>query len=252
MVQVIRYSDTPVGPYDELLIVPGSFGYRIKDDASGGETIREEKNQRVTRIYVSQKHTCWNGRKSKLSPSHLTITSIFANNGSQDWNIPKHLARFSFKTLPGNGLSIAVRPHEDDELIPGLRSNPPPLFTASYRPISYLPRFPMSTAIAKYIGQDLRLAQPPLPQGPENMEELAGTRKWCRVLPYLYSSKTSLGWWDLKQGNASDEDGLSVTGEQGEAREGSENFWPGLGRWRIGVKMEDAIIEFPAAVQWED
>lgn len=63
MVQVIRYTETPVGPYDELLIVPGSFGYHTR--AGNGEAIKEEKNLRLTRIYVSQKQTCWNGRKSE-------------------------------------------------------------------------------------------------------------------------------------------------------------------------------------------
>lgn len=60
-IQVIRYTESPVGPYDEMLLVPGSFGYEKKD----GKTIVRKKNLRVTRIYVSQKHTCFNGRKSK-------------------------------------------------------------------------------------------------------------------------------------------------------------------------------------------
>lgn len=62
MVQVIRYTDTPVGPYDELLIVPGSFSYRVGTSGGG---VKEKENQRVTRIYVSQKETCWNGRTSE-------------------------------------------------------------------------------------------------------------------------------------------------------------------------------------------
>jgi hypothetical protein len=66
MVQVIRYTDSPVGPYDELVIIPGAFGYRTVDAGGSGRDIKEEKHMRVTRIYVSQKHTCWNGRKSEL------------------------------------------------------------------------------------------------------------------------------------------------------------------------------------------
>lgn len=58
MVQIIRYTESPVGPYDELLLVPGFFKY----DGPNGET---RKNVRITRIYVSQKYTCWNGRTSK-------------------------------------------------------------------------------------------------------------------------------------------------------------------------------------------
>jgi hypothetical protein len=63
MVQVIRYTDSPVGPYDELLVVPGAFGYRVGESGSGG---KDKENLRLTRIYVSQKHTCWNGRKSEF------------------------------------------------------------------------------------------------------------------------------------------------------------------------------------------
>lgn len=77
MVQVIRYTDTPVGPYDELVVVPGSFGYR-RETASGNRKImKEEKNQRATRVYVSQKQTCWNGRKSQfLRVSHMKSCSM--------------------------------------------------------------------------------------------------------------------------------------------------------------------------------
>lgn len=66
MVQVIRYSDTPVGPYDEMVLVPGSFRYRSGSTSETRQSIKEQKNVRVTRIYVSQKQTCWNGRKSNV------------------------------------------------------------------------------------------------------------------------------------------------------------------------------------------
>ena len=58
MVQLIRYSDSPVGPYDELLVTPGKFEYEVEE---GGKRIKK-RNTRITRIYVSQKATCYNGR----------------------------------------------------------------------------------------------------------------------------------------------------------------------------------------------
>ena len=62
-VQIIRYTETPVGPYDELLLVPGKFSYE-KENKKG---IKEKKeNLRITKIFVSQKYTCFNGRKSKF------------------------------------------------------------------------------------------------------------------------------------------------------------------------------------------
>lgn len=66
-VQVIRYTESPVGPYDEIIIVPGKFEYEIETKGGNGEVKRETKrNLRVTRIYVSQEKTCWNGRNSKI------------------------------------------------------------------------------------------------------------------------------------------------------------------------------------------
>lgn len=99
---------------------------------------------------------------------------------------------------------------------------------------------------------DLHLAQPPLPQGHLHAEELRGTDKWRRVMPYECCKKTSLGWWDLKQGDATEDDSLLSTGDDRDVREGYENFWPGIGRWRIGAKMEDALIEFPEGMEWEE
>lgn len=80
---------------------------------------------------------------------------------------------------------------------------------------------------------------------------MAGTKDWCEVLPFESSSKTSLGWWDLKQG-ATEEDAL-LGGEQGGSRDAGDkidNWWPGLGRWQIGVRLEDATIKFPEGRRW--
>jgi len=59
MVQIVRYSDTPVGAYDELLIIPGNF------EVLGGKEKGKGKAKaklRITRIYVGQRDTCYNGR----------------------------------------------------------------------------------------------------------------------------------------------------------------------------------------------
>lgn len=61
-IQIIRYTDSPVGAYDELVVCPGYFAYEKNDDKGRS---RKLKNVRITRIYVSQKNTCWNGRTSK-------------------------------------------------------------------------------------------------------------------------------------------------------------------------------------------
>lgn len=62
LLQLLRYTETPVGPYDELAIMPGYFEY---DKGKGkGEEKKEKKkgrNMRITAIWVSQRETCWNG-----------------------------------------------------------------------------------------------------------------------------------------------------------------------------------------------
>lgn len=67
MVQVIRYSESPVGAYDEFLMTPGAFEYDVETERNGKMDIVRKKNTRITRTYVSQKKTCWNGRTSELT-----------------------------------------------------------------------------------------------------------------------------------------------------------------------------------------
>lgn len=65
MVQIVRYTETPVGTYDELVIMPGDFEVPVLSGGSGGEgeggKKKVKKNTRITGIWVSQKDTCWNG-----------------------------------------------------------------------------------------------------------------------------------------------------------------------------------------------
>lgn len=61
MVQLIRYRDSPVGPYDEMVLIPGYF--EVTREGKGGRRI-VERRARVTRIYVSREGTCYNGRLS--------------------------------------------------------------------------------------------------------------------------------------------------------------------------------------------
>lgn len=112
---------------------------------------------------------------------------------------------------------------------------------------------------------DLALVQPPLPVGKgENSRILAGTEDegWCKVEPAEWSKKCRVGWWDLKQEGDGDGEGQALLGGEGEGGEGEggegegedgerfENWWPGNGRWHLGVMMEDATIEFPVGERW--
>ena len=57
MLYLLRYTETPVGPYDELAVMPGYFEYsKGKGEGNKG------KNMRITAIWVSQRDTCYNGK----------------------------------------------------------------------------------------------------------------------------------------------------------------------------------------------
>jgi len=229
LVQIIRYTQTPVGPYDELMIIPGRFEHQVTSIGVDGKAqVDTKKNFKISRIYVSQEETCWNGRKN--------------------WNIPKHLAKFSFIQQSNGAMAIKVFPNDKDSTGSATKSL---IFSATFKPIPYIPAIPSSTSIAKYIGLDLTFVQPPLPQAHGVMGELVGTDQWCEVLPVESSSKTSLGWWDLKQSGAREEEPLLDQVDQDYEQNSHENWWPGSGRWKIGFRMEDSDIVIPEGRHWE-
>lgn len=65
-VMIIRYTDSPVGAYDELIMIPGKYEYQRPTKGKNGESISvTRQNIRIPRIYVSTAESCFNGRKSK-------------------------------------------------------------------------------------------------------------------------------------------------------------------------------------------
>lgn len=64
LLAIIRYEDTDVGPYDELIVMPGYF----VNPHTG------KRNARISNIYVSTDASVWNGRRnwSMLLSSILT------------------------------------------------------------------------------------------------------------------------------------------------------------------------------------
>ncbi|CAG9974988.1 unnamed protein product [Clonostachys byssicola] len=211
MLQLIRYTESPVGPYDEFIISPGKHEYEVEEN---GATVKAS-HHRITRIYVSQKYTCWNGRTN--------------------WNIPKHLAKFDWTTTSNGEVSVKIYPHDTGDDPSEANPSEAPFFQATFKKVPLLPSFPLSLSILKYLGQDPKLVQPPLPQGNGSLSELPGTDQWSSVDPGQSSPKTSLGWFDIKQSEASS----------------NENFWPGLGRWQLGFVMENSDINFPEGAHWD-
>ncbi|OAQ67887.1 hypothetical protein VFPPC_04218 [Pochonia chlamydosporia 170] len=218
MIQILRYQDSPVGPYDEMLVVPGSF------DWSRGTAGYPEvgRNPRISRIYVSQKHACYNGRLN--------------------WNTPKHLARFDWDFAPNGSVTVKVFPYDTEGDTTESAPSSVPFFQATYSPVRFVPSFPFATSWVNYLGLKTKLVMPPLPQGQGSQGELPGTQTWCSLIPNQYSRRTTIGWFDISQ---RDEEG-NVNGKY-------ENFWPGLGRWQLGMKMENADLRFDLPVElWEE
>jgi hypothetical protein len=154
-------------------------------------------------------------------------------------------------TLPNGAVTISVCPRTTNAAGVESVKTTAPFFTASFKPIPYLPSFPLSTGPVKYLGLDLSIVQPPLPVGKGELGELAGTEGegWCKINPYEWSKRCRLGWWDLHQAKGEMEP-LLGGGEAAGVIDRHENWWPGLGRWQIGVVMEDAVIEFEAGQRW--
>ncbi|ORY64302.1 uncharacterized protein BCR38DRAFT_369865 [Pseudomassariella vexata] len=221
MIQIIRYTDSPVGPYDELLIVPGYFSYPRERD---GGILDEETKVRVSRIYVSQKYTCWNGR--------------------MNWNIPKHLAKFDWTEKDGK-TTVKVYPYDttgnSEEAYPAEL----PFFQTTWK-AQLLDNIPFSTELYKWIGINATLAQPPLPAGNGSYGELPGTNHWAATVPGQATDHATLGVFDMDQG-AGDAvaDDVNAVGD-----EYYENFWPGLLRFNLGIKLDNATITFSAPEIW--
>ncbi|KAH8676111.1 hypothetical protein BX600DRAFT_508290 [Xylariales sp. PMI_506] len=214
--QIIRYSDSPVGPYDELIVCPGFFEYQTLERGK----LKTKRALRITRIYVSQKYTCWNGRKN--------------------WNIPKHLARFEFNDAPDGSTSVKVYPHDTTDDPTEKLPNQEPFFQAKVQPIRWVPSFPLSLGWLKYTGIDISLVQPPLPEGRGSLGELPGTDRWCKIMPAESSRRASLTWVDMNQAD-----------EKGVLHAKHQNFWPGLKQWQFGVKLEDCEVDFGHGIYWD-
>ncbi|KAI4689155.1 hypothetical protein J4E81_007872 [Alternaria sp. BMP 2799] len=232
------------GPYDELLLVPGNFTVPQPTNTPSGQPHIKipKKAQRISRIYVSQRTTTYNGRLN--------------------WNIPKQLARFSFSappTPPGasppSTLTVQVFPPGTKEGDGGA-----PFFACTLKPWQWVPPMPLNT---KYLPLSMAAAQPPLPSAPghekavKEVQEglqiddydidikkmdavLVGTQKW-RAFDIAAVTPRARGCWvevhEKKESEA--------------VEEAEENWWPrGLGAWSVGAWMEDVDWKLGEVVEW--
>ncbi|QRV78562.1 hypothetical protein RhiJN_06577 [Ceratobasidium sp. AG-Ba] len=176
-IQLIRYHTSPVGPYDELLYVPGNMSYKTGPSS----TI---SGLSVTRIYVSSTASVVNGTAAKLQVKSFPSFSsyhLFAFDGIG--NIPKQLARFEFtKEDESDPLSPVIASVYPALLTSTSEFSPEPIFSARLVPSRRIPNFPLDLARVPHFLLDPRLFQAPLTNSGQG-NGLVGTEKWCTIIP---------------------------------------------------------------------
>lgn len=220
-IQIIRYTETPVGPYDEFVLIPGAFTY------SGPILGLPQTDLRVSRMYVSQKYTCYNGRAN--------------------WNIPKHLAEFDWTDNDDGSTTVKLYPYDttgdESESYPADK----PFFQATIYPdvdpgVSVNFSSPLIPE-----GVPVRLTQAPLPAGNGSYGELPGTDAWGNTVLALQDTTPGVAMVDMDQGAGDVVDGENVNAVGDEYY---PYFWPTLGQWNAAVKLEDFTIIFNPAETW--
>jgi len=100
---LVDYSDSPVGPYRELVFIPGRYSYPAAEPA--GEDRSAQQARRITAHTISR----------------IYVTSRSSLDGGRlNWGIPKRLARIDWrregagsevtvKTLPDCAVALSVR-----------------------------------------------------------------------------------------------------------------------------------------------
>ncbi|KAH7394360.1 hypothetical protein BKA66DRAFT_567310 [Pyrenochaeta sp. MPI-SDFR-AT-0127] len=251
-VMIVRYSDTPVGPYDELILIPGNF--TVPQPSSTGVPKIPKKALRISRIYVSQRTTTYNGRLN--------------------WNIPKHLARFSFSappTLKGQAppasLDVKVFP-------PGTKEGDgaPPFFACTLTPWRWVPSIPVNT---KWVPISMGHVQPPVPEpaghkaavqaaisappidtfdiNPKREEELCvGTDRWTAFDIDAKVPRARGCWVEVLETGKKGADESGYGTMNGNEREGEGRWFPkGLKTWSFGGWMEDGVLDITDPLEWK-
>ncbi|KAG8818797.1 hypothetical protein FRC17_010702 [Serendipita sp. 399] len=171
MAVVMRYKESPVGAYDELLIVPGAFTTPKFD--------KDTQNLTVARTYVS------------------TLPSVY--NGRRNWNVAKHLAKFEFKKGPNGAQEIRVYPLIPSSPGDDTTFSDKPCFAASATP-SWLPILPYyDTGLSPF---NLNLVQPPIEASPyAEIDGLVGSPHWTKLLPVYHGKVKTFTPRGLLDGN---------------------------------------------------
>ena len=63
--------------------------------------------------------------------------------------------------------------------------------------------------------------------------------------PVIKSKKTRIVWLDMEQRQMGDDanEGAIKKNVPSQHEESVNNWWPGMGKWRLGISCEDAVLE---------
>ncbi|KAL2867802.1 uncharacterized protein BJX67DRAFT_352280, partial [Aspergillus lucknowensis] len=199
---IVRYEDSEVGPYDELILIPG----RAVNPHTG------KAEMRISTIYVSTDASVWNGRRN--------------------WNIPKQRAVFDFQPVGTgkSGLALKVY-HSPDSPAP---LNPKvPFFTVLLKESS-LPKLPLPRLAP------LAIVQPPLlksrwPPGVQDAAIGTDDPENGRKNPWLLIKPSFKGTWGLSY------PGKLEDGEETLQWHGDGVGFPKVKFWSAGAALEGVI-----------
>jgi hypothetical protein len=105
----------------------------------------------------------------------------------------------------------------------------------------------IDTDLFKNLGIGPLLGQPPLPAGNGSYGELPGTTQWAETALGAASNCPTSGIMDLAQ-NGGDE--VGSTGFNAVGDEYFADFWPGLTRFNVAVRLDNATVSFPVPEKW--
>lgn len=196
----------------------------------------------MSRIYVSQLTTAYNGRLN--------------------WNIPKHLARFSFSGQTTPECASSPAPLIVQVFPPGTceGDNVPPFFACTLTPWTWVPAVPVNTRCLPSVV----FVQPPLPEASAHQEAVeivsmdpeldqydldtqneaaisVGTDGWCSFDVTAEVSRARGCWVEYPM-----KDKSKNVGDK-------ENTWfpSGLQPWRVGGWFEEVAWTIEEPVRWE-
>ena len=166
---LFRYATSPVGPYDELIIVPGAYGYQ---QPRGGASIFsnfESISQWALRHLARGIPACRATSHHQLSERSFSISQIYVSteastkNGRMNWSIPKKKAVFQWEHSPKTGIAhvtVSLPTDSGRNHLPADKQTSQPFLTASIEPLTphiWMPR-PVVPSIFR------RIMQPALPE----------------------------------------------------------------------------------------